>query len=44
MNTNIDMLGNSAGEKGEIVNNIKNPPIIVAFKVTRLFDSISKSI
>ena len=44
MDTNIDRLGNSAGEKEEIVNNIKNPPIIVAFKVTRLFESISKSI
>ena len=44
MDTNIDRLGNSVGEKEEIVNNIKNPPIIVAFKVTRLFESISKSI
>ncbi len=43
MDTNIDRLGNSAGEKEEIVNNIKNPPIIVAFKVTRLFESVSKS-
>ncbi len=44
MDTNIDRLGNSAGEKEEIVNSIKNPPIIVAFRVTRLFESISKSI
>jgi hypothetical protein len=44
MDTNIERLGNSAGEKEEIVNNIKNPPIIVAFRVTRLFESISKSI
>lgn len=44
MDTNIDRLGNSAGEKEEIVNNIKKPPIIVAFRVTRLFESISKSI
>jgi hypothetical protein len=44
MDTNIDLLGNSAGEKEEIVYNIKNPPIIVAFKVTMLFESISKSI
>ncbi|MBA3977112.1 MAG: hypothetical protein H0X50_02810, partial [Nitrosopumilus sp.] len=42
--TNIDRLGNSAGEKEEIVNNIRNPPIIVAFRVTRLLESISKSI
>jgi hypothetical protein len=44
METNIERLGNSVGEKEEIVNKIKNPPIIVEFRVTRLFGSISKSI
>ena len=44
MDTDIDRLGNSAGEKEEIVDSIRNPQIIVAFRVTRLFESISKSI
>ena len=29
MDTNIDRLGNSAGEKEEIVNNIKHPPLLL---------------
>ena len=37
MDINIDRIGNSAGEKGEIVIKIKNPPFIVAFKVTKPF-------
>lgn len=36
MDTKIERLGNSAGENEEIVNKIRNPPIIVAFRVTRI--------
>ncbi len=39
METKIERLGNSAGENEEIVNKIRNPPIIVAFRVTRVLVS-----
>ena len=37
--TKIDRLGNSEGEKDEIVSKIKNPPIIVESRVTRVLVS-----
>jgi hypothetical protein len=38
--TNIERLGNSAGEKDEIVSNIRNPPITVALIISSSFGSI----
>jgi len=35
MVTNIERLGNSAGENDEIVSNIRNPPMIVASIISR---------
>ena len=35
--TNTERLGNSAGEKDEIVSNIRNPPMTVALIIRSLF-------
>jgi hypothetical protein len=40
MVTKIDRLGNSEGEKEEMVSKIKKPPIIVELIMKRSFDSI----
>jgi hypothetical protein len=37
--TKIERLGNSAGENEEIVNKIRNPPIIVALRLTMVLIS-----
>ena len=42
MDTNIDRFGNSVCEKDEIVNRIRNPPIIVESSVSRVLISIFK--
>ena len=42
MDTKIERLGNSVCEKEEIVNKIRNPPIIVESSVTRVLISIFK--
>jgi hypothetical protein len=38
--TNIERLGNSVGEKDDIVSNIRRPPIIVASIISRSFGFI----
>jgi len=40
MVTNIDRLGNSDGEKDEIVNNIKKPPIMVALIISKSLEAM----
>jgi hypothetical protein len=40
MVTKIDRLGNSEGEKEEMVSKIKKPPIIVALIIKRSFASM----
>ena len=40
MVTKIDRLGNSEGEKEEMVSKIKKPPIIVALIMNRCFESM----
>jgi len=40
MVTKIDRLGNSEGEKEEMVSKIKKPPIIVALIIKRSFESM----
>ena len=40
MVTKIDRLGNSEGEKEEMVSKIKKPPIIVALIMKRSFESM----
>lgn len=40
MVTKIDRLGNSEGEKEEMVSKIKNPPMIVALIMKRSFESM----
>ena len=40
MATKIDRLGNSEGEKEEMVSKIKKPPIIVALIMKRSFESM----
>jgi hypothetical protein len=44
IDTKIERLGNSVWEKEEIVNNIRNPPIIVESRVSRVLISICKFI
>src|SRR6185437_7322786 len=39
IDTKIERLGNSLGENEEIVNNIRNPPIIVESRVIRVLIS-----
>ena len=39
IDTKIERLGNSVGENEEIVNNIRNPPIIVESRVIRVLVS-----
>lgn len=38
--TNIERFGNSAGEKDDIVSNIKSPPIIVELIISESFGFI----
>ena len=40
MVTNIERLGNSAGEHEEIVSTIRNPPMIVALIISKSFGFI----
>ena len=44
IDTKIERLGNSVWEKEEIVNNIRNHPIIVESRVSRVLISICKFI